>query len=527
MQKSLYKKVGIASVIMMASVFMSGLIGIFREMVIAYVGGATREVDAYQIAFLLPELLNHIVATGFLTITIIPILNEYLVKDMEEEAWRVLSLICVVFGSILVALMVPAWIWAGTLVGLVAPGIKDPGTLALATRMTRIVLPAQILFFAGGLFMAVQFTKERFFLPALAPLIYNLGIILGGILLGPLLGMEGFAWGVLAGAFLGNFGLQWIGARLAGMKFSLFLDIFHPALRKYFLLTLPLMLGFSMTFSTEFFFRFFGSYMSAGVIAMLNYGLRFMMNFASFFGRAVGTAVYPFISRFAAEGRLEEMNDLLNKTLKYLILVIPFSVLLMILRHEVVLILFQWGKFDETATKLTSQLLLYLLAGAFAFSVQTVVVRGYYAMQNTLFPAIIYTIGFILSLPVYYIGMKWIGAQGVALGVSVSAFFQVTMVYALWNRRSKNMGSRKVYAHVLKVVVLSCIMGIILEACRKAILPLFEVSTKTGAFMLCVGMGLVFLVALVPLGMILRIHEIQELLIRPFSKIRAAGMKQG
>ena len=125
MQKSLYKKVGIASVIMMASVFMSGLIGIFREMVIAYVGGATREVDAYQIAFLLPELLNHIVATGFLTITIIPILNEYLVKDMEEEAWRVLSLICVVFGSILVALMVPAWIWAGTLVGLVSPGIKD------------------------------------------------------------------------------------------------------------------------------------------------------------------------------------------------------------------------------------------------------------------------------------------------------------------------------------------------------------------------------------------------------------------
>ncbi|MFC1884743.1 lipid II flippase MurJ, partial [Thermodesulfobacteriota bacterium] len=239
MKTSLYKKVGIASAIMMASVFLSRGIGLFREIAIAYVGGTDWQVDAYQIAFVLPEILNHVVATGFLSITFIPIFNKYLEKDMEEEGWRVFSLIFTIFGTILAALMVPAWIWADWLVKWAAKGEDDPEILALAIHMTRIVLPAQLLFFAGGLFMAVQFAKERFLIPALAPLIYNLGIIMGGLLLGPRFGMEGFSWGVLAGAFIGNCVLQWIGARRAGMKFTFFLNIFHPALKRYFFLTLP------------------------------------------------------------------------------------------------------------------------------------------------------------------------------------------------------------------------------------------------------------------------------------------------
>jgi putative peptidoglycan lipid II flippase len=520
MQGSVYKKVGIASAIMMSSVFLSRSIGLFREMVVAYVGGADWQVDAYQIAFVLPEILNHVVATGFLSITFIPIFNKYLEKDMEEEGWRVFSLIFTVFGTLLTVLVVPAWIWADWLVKWAAKGNDDPQLLALAIRMTRIVLPAQLLFFAGGLFMAVQFAKERFLIPALAPLVYNLGIIMGGLLLGPMLGMEGFSWGVLAGALIGNFVLQWIGARRTGMKFTFFFNITHPALKRYFLLTLPLVLGLTMTFSTEVFFRFFGSYMPEGTIAALNYGLRVMLVLVGIFGQAVGTASYPFMAALALEGKLEEMNQLLNRTLKYLILVIPFSVLLMILRHEVVMILFQRGHFDAAATALTSKLLPYLLAGAFAFSIQTVVVRSYYAMEDTLFPAIFCTIAVGLSIPFYLIGMEWLGPQGVALGVSFSSFLQVALLYILWNRRSQNRGSRSVYTHVVKVILLSCFIGAVLEILRNTILPWFDVTTKAGAFLLCVVTGIVFLVILVPAGKLMRINEIQEILIRPIVMIK-------
>ena len=111
MPKSLYKKVGIASVIMTASVFLSRIMGLFRDMVIAYIGGVTSEVDAYQLAFLVPEILNHIVASGFLSVTFIPIFSYYLTQDREEEGWRVFSIIFTCFGSLLLLFIVICFVF--------------------------------------------------------------------------------------------------------------------------------------------------------------------------------------------------------------------------------------------------------------------------------------------------------------------------------------------------------------------------------------------------------------------------------
>jgi putative peptidoglycan lipid II flippase len=238
-------------------------------------------------------------------------------------------------------------------------------------------------------------------------------------------------------------------------------------LRRYVLLTLPLILGLTMTFSTEFFFRFFGSYLRQGAVAALNYGLRIMFILVGLFGQAVGTASYPFMSRLATQGRMAEMNRLLDRTMGALSIVIPFSVFLMVIRHEAVFILFQRGRFDAAATALTSHLLPFLLIGAFAFATQTVVVRGYYALQNTLFPALLGTAAVLLSIPVFILGMNRFGAAGVALGVSISAFMQVALLYICWNRRTHNKGSRHVYGTVFKMMLLSVFLGSALEAIRQ------------------------------------------------------------
>ena len=525
MKRSLHKKVGIASLIMMSSVFLSRLTGLLREMFIASAGGAGGDVDAYQLAFLLPEILNHVVATGFLSVTFIPIFNQYLVRDMEEEGWRTFSLILTVCTFVLAVLIATACVWANPLVGLVAPGIHDPSIKALAVRMTRIILPAQAFFFAGGLFMAVQFSKERFLLPALAPLIYNLGIIVGGVLLGPWIGIEGFAWGVLFGALIGSFFVQWIGAKRVGMSFAVNLNVSHPDLRRFLFLSIPLMIGLTMTFSTEFFFRFFGSYMPEGTVAALNYGLRVMLILVGLFGQAVGTASYPFMSRLVAEGRLNEMNRLLNRTLCYLSLVIPLSVLFIALRHEVIFILFQRNHFDAAATKVTSHLLGFLLIGAFAFSAQTVVVRGYYAMQDTLFPAIFGTAAVLLSIPVYLLGIKWLGSAGVPLGVSLSSILQVTLLYALWNRRSKNQDSRNVYRLMGKMVLLSVFLWAALEGFRRIILSGVDQWTFQGAVFTSLALGLLFFILLYLVGKMLRIEEIREVLGEPMRRIRERRSK--
>ena len=517
--KSLYQKVGIASLIMMASVFLSRVIGLFREMVIAYAGGAQASVDAYQIAFVLPEVLNHIVASGFLSVVFIPIFARYLAEDREAEGWKVFSIILTGFGSLLLLLIIIGEWFAPELVRIVAPGIKDPAVTADAIHMTRIILPAQFFFFTGGMLSAVQFAKEKFAIPALAPLIYNLGIITGGVLLYKELGMAGFSWGVLAGSFIGNFAIQVWGARRVSMKFSLLFDLNHPDLKTYILLTLPLMLGLTMTFSTEFFLKFFGSFLPEGSIAALNYSLRVMLILVGFFGQAVGVASFPFMARLAAENKLAEMNRLLNDTLRYLALVIPFSALFMVLRHEVVLILFQRGRFDANATALTSDVLIFIMAGAFAFAAQTVVVRGFFAIQNTLFPAIYGTIAVILSLPLYYFGMQKMGVQGVALAVSMGAVIQVLMLYSIWNKKSRNTGYPAVRNFYVRIIFLSAVMGFCLEWIRRTALSNINVMTLPGSFLVCVIIGTLFLAMFIAAGHILGISEISDLLNRIRNKL--------
>jgi len=508
---------------MMASVFLSRAMGLVREMVIAHIGGRTAAVDAYQIAFVIPEILNHVVASGFLSVTFIPIFAAYLADNREEEGWKVFSIIMTGFGALLLVLVGAAEWFAPQLVDLFAPGLTDPAVKVDAVRMTRIILPAQIFFFAGGMFMAVQFTKEKFFIPALAPLIYNLGIIVGGVVLGRQMGMIGFAWGVLAGAFVGNFLLQWYGGRSVGMILSFRFNLFHPDLKRYVLLTLPLMVGLTMTFSTEIFLRFFGSYLSGGGIAALNYSFRVMLILMAFFGQALGVASFPFMARLAAENRMGELNRILNLALRYLALVIPFSVLFMVLRYEIIRILFQHGQFDPADTAVTSNVFLFILVGAAAFAAQTVVVRGYYAIQNTLFPAVYGTIAVVASLPLFYFGMRHLGAAGVGLAISISAIFQVLLLYVIWSRKTENRESRGVYRFYIQMILLSAGMGGLMEGFRRTVLSGIDSGAFSGSLITCVIVGILFAVLFISAGYLLKITEIIDVLHRVRNKL--AGKK--
>ncbi len=508
MPNTIYKKVGIASIIMTISIFISRVIGLIREMVIAHVKGVGMAVDAYQVAFIIPEILNHILASGFLSITFIPIFSDYLAQDMEDEGWKVFSNILSCFGCIIIFFIVITMFFAPEMISLT--GFKSLETKTLAIKMTRIIIPAQFFFFAGGLLMAVQFAKGKFFIPALAPLIYNVGIILGGIFLSPLIGMEGFSWGVLAGAFLGNFVLQLYGAKKAGMRFRIAFDLRHPDLKKYLILTLPLMLGLTMIFSTEIFSKFFGSYLPEGSVSSLNYCLRVMFVLVGIFGQAMGVASYPFMARLVSENKIDDMNNLLNNTLKYISLVIPFSVLLMVLRHEVILILFQRGSFDSAATDLTSKVLVYILIGTVAFSAQTIVARGYYAMKNTIFPTIFGTIAVVLSIPLYFWGMNEMGVTGVALALSVSVIIQVLLLYTLWNKKSNNKGSKTVYLFVLKIILISAPIGVLLERIRIHLSGSMDTTSFFGSFLISVILGVIFIALFTVIGYVFRIKEITE-----------------
>jgi putative peptidoglycan lipid II flippase len=510
MPRNTYKKIGIATAIMMVSIFLSRVIGFVREMVIAAVAGANADVDAYRVAFVLPEILNHVLASGFLSVTFIPIFAKYLANDDEAGAWNIFSIILTTFGGFLAMLVILTMVCSPQIVPLLALGRQNPEFLGTAVRMTRIILPAQLFFFAGGLLMAVQFAKEQFWIPALAPLIYNLGIICGGLLLGPRIGVEGFCWGALAGAFIGNFLVQIAGALKVGLRYRPQFNLSHRQLRRYFMLTLPLMLGLTMVFSMEIFSKFFGSYLPDGGIAWLDFAKNIMMMLVGFFGQALGVAAFPYMARMAAEKRWDEMNQMFNTLLRHLAtLVIPTSIMMYVLRNEIVRVLFERGDFLPKDTQMTAIALSGMLVGAVAIAAMTVVNRGFYATQNTLLPAVYGTIAVVVSLPVYWIGLRMYGLVGVSLAISISAIIQVFVLFAAWNRRSHNTQSVVVYTTYIKSALAGAPLGAILWMLHRLLVHRIDPATFHGSIIVICSVFLLFIGLMALGGWIFKVEGIR------------------
>lgn len=515
---NLYRKVSIAALIMMMSVLLSRLLGFVREMIVAWIGGAGPMVDAYQVAFIIPDILNHILASGFMSVTFIPIFSRYLTNGDEKGGWKAFSNILLCFGALLLALVIICMIFAPQLVRLAAPGLQQDELYAYAATMTRIVMPAQLCFFVGGMLMAVQYAKERFLIPALAPLVYNFGIIAGGVILGPVIGVFGLAWGVLIGAIAGNLLIQLVGAITVGLRFYPRFKPLDRDLIKYTLLTVPLIIGVSLTFATEFVVRFFGSFLGFGRIAALNYALRIMLLLVGFFGQAIGTASYPFMAKMAANGDIKGLNALLDKTIRYMALLIPLSLLVLTVRFEVVRVLFERGNFTAQDTLLTGQILGCFLLGAFAFSLFTLVVRGYYAMQNTWFPALFGLVAFIISLPFYIWAAAYVGSSMLlALVISMASIVQVVVLYVIWARKTKNANAPRVGLFYLKMAVIGLAAFAILYGFKMLVFGAFDplaADTPWGlspfwhSLLVCVVCGLFYGLLGLLAGYVFKIEEI-------------------
>ena len=499
---ALKKTLTIATAIMVGSVFLSRIMGLVREQVLAIYGGTHFEIDAYVTAFFIPELLNHFLAGGFLSVTFIPIYQGFMARKDARGASACFSNLLTV-GSLLFAVMIPLAIYyTPEILGLMGSHIADPERRALTVRLTRIILPAQIFFYWGAFLSAVQMAHKRFFWPALAPLIYNLGIILGGLLLGPALGVEGFAWGVLAGALAGNFILQLPGAMKTGIAYRFRFNLRDPDLIQYVRLTVPLILGLGLTFSNEVFFRFFGSFLGEGGTASLNYALRTMMMVVAVFGQASGVAFFPFISQLAVEKQYEKMTSLLNGVLtKMALYLIPLTGIMIVLASEIIAVLFQHGKFDAASTAATAPVLVMYLLGAFGFSAVMIINRSFYAMRNTLLPMLVSTGAALASLPLYWLLCRVMGGAGIALAAGIAMTAQGVLLYGIWLRRfpekESTLQMMRLLAKALAITAVGAgcawLFRLWLSPLVAGWRPLFGNTLVLGAASLCAGAVVFFL----------------------------------
>ncbi len=441
----------------MASVLLSRVLGFFREWTVAHQIGSNAVTDAYYAAFTLPDFLNYLVAGGSLSLTFIPVFSKYAAENREEEGWRVFSTVITVMGILLIVLVVLGEVLAPRLVPLIAPGFA-PEQKAHTVFLTRLMFPAQICFYLGSILSAVQYAKGQFVVPSLAPVIYNVGIILGGVILSPRYGITGFAVGVLAGALVGNLLLQVYGATRAGARFTPNFRVLHPGFKLFIKLSIPIMLALSLVFADDWIIRWFGSYLESASITWLTYAKTLMRVPLGVVGQAIGVAAFPFLAQLYSEKKFEEMNRTLNSTLKgTLLLLVPISALTIAQARPLVYFVFSHTRLTPADLEATAATLSFFSLGIFAWGVQNILARGFYATRDTITPAVVGTGVTLLSLPLYWWLVRDLRHLGLALASSVGIIALMIALFALLVRRTANREAGQLVAFFFKVAAASAL----------------------------------------------------------------------
>ena len=454
-----------AAGLVMSLFVVSRMLGLLREMVISHQFGTGGDLDAYLAAFRLPDILFQIVAGGALASAFIPTFASFWARDDETAAWRLASAIINLVLILTAALAVLAAILAPWLVRtVVAPGF-DPARQALTARLMRLMLPTPVIFGVSGVVMGILNARHHFLLPALAPILYNLGIIAGAVVLAPAMGVQGLALGVLAGA-LGHLLIQIPGLVRQGMRYTAILGLRDPGVHEVGRLMLPRMMGLAAVQLNFLVTTILASGLVAGSLAALNYAWLLMLLPQGVFAQAIATAAFPTFSAQAARGQQAEMRSTLAATLRtVLYLAIPAAVGLIVLRVPLVELVFQRGAFTVTSTHMVAWALAWFALGLPAHSVVEITVRAFYAMHDTKTPVIVgigmMGLNILLSLAFLraFALLGWMPIGGLALSNSLATTAEMVLLLSIIRQRLQGLEGQRMAASLARTGLAALVMA--------------------------------------------------------------------
>lgn len=505
---SVQRRIAGSAGIVMSSVMLSRLLGFLREWTLAHQVGSNAATDSYYAAFTLPDFLNYLVAGASLSVIFIPVFTKYMTEGREDEAWRVFSIVTTFMTVLLLTVVVVAEIFAPHLVNLISPGFT-PEAKERVVALTRVMLPAQICFVLGSVLSAVQYAKSQFLIPSLATVIYNLFIILGGWFLYSWIGINGFAIGVLTGAIVGNLALQVYGAKRVGARYRPSMNLRHPGFILFIKMAVPIMLALSLSATDDWIVRWFGSYLQPASITWLSYAKTLMRVPLTAMGQAVGVASFPLLTQLYSEGKFENLNSLLNSTMKGLLLmIVPISALTMAQSSTIVYFVFANTRLHGADFQATANALAIFSFAMFAWAAQYIFSRGFYATHNTWTPALVGTGVMLVSLPVYAFLVHRFQYIGLALASSGAIILYMLVLFLLLNRHTHNHQAGKVVVFFLKISAASTLAGLACFRLTGWFQGRVAWHTRPGALLLLVLVSAVGVILTVGLAKIMGISEL-------------------
>lgn len=453
-----------AASLVMSLFIVSRALGLIREMVIGARFGASADLDAYLAAFRLPDLLFTLVAGGALASAFIPTFSERLAHKDMDGAWKLAAEVANLLLLGLVLLAVLTGLLATPLVKhIIAPGFS-PDQQALTVHLMRWMLVSTVIFGMSGLMMGILNSFHHFLLPALAPVFYNLSIILAAYFLSPHMGIYALVAGVVVGASL-HLLVQAPGLIRQKARWHPALSLHDAGVREVLRLMAPRVLGLAVVQINFIVNVFLASHLIEGSISALNYAWLIMLLPQGIFAQSIATAAFPTFSHQAALGESAVMRHTLGRLFSILIfLTLPSAVLLILLRKPVVALLLQRGAFDARATEMTAFALGFFALGLVGHALVEVSARSFYAMKDTRTPVIIGVTAMALNVLFSLILIKPLAHGGLALANALATTLEMMALLWVLRKRLGGWEEKRVLSSLLRASAAAALMGTMVYA---------------------------------------------------------------
>jgi putative peptidoglycan lipid II flippase len=466
-----------AALLIGAASFLARILGMVRDRILAGTFGAGDALDTYYAAFRIPDLIYNLIILGTFSAAFIPIFME---SKKKEEGWKFVSNLFNIFGVALVASAAVLFLFAAPLMKVIAPGF-DAEKMRVTVILTRMLVISPIFLGLSGIFGGILQAHERFFINSLAPILYNVGIIFGALVLAPRYGVYGLAIGVVAGAFL-HFLIQVPPALMLGFRWRFVFDVTDRAFRAMLSMSIPRVLSLAVSQIDFVIATVIASTLSSGSLAVFNLANNLQSFPLGIIGISFATAAFPKLSSLAADGSQEKFFSRLRATLRQVLFFItPAAVLLLTLRAQIVRVVLGTGRFDWQDTVATSDTLAFFALSLGAQALIPLFARSFYALKNSRTPmfagaASVATdiIGNIILAPRY-------GVTGLAMAFTLASFVNLSILF-ISLKYEKLFFGREDLKFFTGVIAASIFMVIVIQEAKYLLAPLLNMQTGTGIF---------------------------------------------
>ncbi|MDO8281370.1 MAG: murein biosynthesis integral membrane protein MurJ [Thermodesulfovibrionia bacterium] len=458
------RKITKAAGLMSAATLISRILGFIRDMIFARYFGATGLSDTFFAAFRIPNLLRELFAEGSMSAALIPVLTEYRQKHGEEEVNRLVKIAFTFIVIVVGAVCILGIVFSPEIVTALAPGfLSSPEKFSLTVLLTRIMMPFLLFISLAALVMGALNIKKVFFIPALAPAMLNITLIISILIFEsrssrPIIVA---AIGMMVGGFV-QFAFQLPTFFKNKYRLGFNMNFSHPGIKKMALLLIPATLALSVNQINIVVSNILASFLPSGSITYLFYSMRLIQFPIGMFGVAMGMAILPALSAHAAKGDFDELRSDFSFALRLLFFItIPSMAGLIFLREPIVNILFQRGKFDYAATAGTAQALLFYALGIWAIVGMRIVTAGFYSMQNTKTPVKVAVVAMLTNIIFSLILMKPMQHSGLALANSIAASVNFGILFFMLKKKLGRLDGRNIGISFIKVSVASAVTGLL------------------------------------------------------------------